>query len=395
MAASQHCLLVTGSLDVGGMDEVVAVLAQRLPRHGLRTTVLHTAARGALTAGPGRLARALVSRGVEVVETEAPAPALLAELRPDVISAHGAAAWVLDAAQAARVPVVDTLHGMHDLLHVDHAIEARRSEALSAVVAVSELVREQYLAVNPAFPPARVVTVPNGFDPRGRRPVEREQARAWLGLTDEVLLVSLGRCCLQKNALGLLRAFAETAEKHPEAHLLVAGRPDDPLYTRDVRRLRDDLPCRDRVHLRDHCPDPQALLAAADGFVLASFFEGWPLASMEALCAGVPVVLTDVGGAHDQVGVGGLRGVVVPNALGRPECATWPAMARARDAVQDNQHALALAMSGLCLDREHWRSVRADLAEESRARFSLEECLRGHASVLAQAAVRGVLVGTQ
>ena len=47
---------------------------------------------------------------------------------------------------------------------------------------------------------------------------------------------------------------------------------------------------------------PPHLLAAADGFVLDSFFEGWSLASMEALFAGVPMVLSEVGGAREQIG---------------------------------------------------------------------------------------------
>ena len=162
------------------------------------------------------------------------------------------------------------------------AAETERARCTARVVAVSELVREQYLTRNPTFPRERAVTVPNGVDNLRRRPVPRSWARDQLGFTDEFLFVSLARYCLQKNTYALLQAFADVAQRCAEVHLLVAGRPDDPVYTRQVGLLAGRLPCASRVHLRGHHPDPAALLAAADAFVLDSFFEGWSLASMEA-----------------------------------------------------------------------------------------------------------------
>jgi glycosyltransferase involved in cell wall biosynthesis len=382
-AGSVRCLLVTGALDVGGMDAVVAMLARNLPAHGVDTKVLHTPpTRLPPGAPPGRLAQALQAEGVPVVESDAPDLRWLQEHAPDVISAHGAAPWVLEAASQLGIPYVDTLHGMHDLLHVDWSQEAVRSRDLARVVAVSELVRQQYLTSNPTFPAEHAVTVPNGFDAERQQPVDRRAARDWLGLDDEFLIVSLARFCLQKNSYGLVRAFARVAEENPSAHLLVAGRPDDPLYAGQVMRLRDSLPCADRVHLREHCAASSAVLAAADCFVLDSFFEGWPLATMEALCVGLPVVMSEVAGAVDQVGVDRSRGRVVPNPLGPPDRVTWEAMSKARFAHQANESVLVTALSDVCRDREQWAFRRAELAQESRELFSLEQSMRSHASLL-------------
>jgi len=58
------------------------------------------------------------------------------------------------------------------------------------------------------------------------------------------------------------------------------------VYFAQVMRLRDALACRDRIHLRDHTPNPAELLALA----MVSFStrsSSWSLASMEALHAGV------------------------------------------------------------------------------------------------------------
>ncbi|MGB8650525.1 MAG: glycosyltransferase [Mycobacteriales bacterium] len=387
VAPRLRCLLVTGALDVGGMDAVVALLARRLPEYGVETAVLHTVGRSPSAGGAqGRLAQELGAEGVPVFEVRGPDTRCLEAFDPDVISAHGAATWVLDAAAELGIPYVDTLHGMHDLLHVNWLEEARRSTRLARVVAVSNLVRSQYLAANATFAAEHVVTVPNGFDPGGRIHLDRATARRKLGLRDEFLVLSLGRYCLQKNTYGLLRAFADVAEDQPSAHLLIAGRVDDPVYAAQVRRLRDRLPCAERVHLRDHCPQPAALLAAADAFALDSFFEGWPLATMEALCAGLPVVMSEVAGARDQLGPDGVRGWLVPNALGRPEDVGWNAMREARYAPQQNQEALASALSKVCRDRQHWADARDALARESRDRFSLDACLSKHVAVLTEAA---------
>jgi glycosyltransferase involved in cell wall biosynthesis len=205
-------------------------------------------------------------------------------------------------------------------------------------------------------------------------------------LRDEFLFVSLARYVLQKNTFGLVAAFADVARAHPEAHLLFAGGIGDPLYFEQVRRLRDRLPCADRIHLRGPCPDVSAVLAAADAFVLDSFFEGWSLASMEALFAGLPVVLSEVGGASEQVGENGHRGFVVANPLGDPEATDWRRMWRARFRSQPNREALVDAMSAVIAERDRWRDAREELRIDATTRFSAEICLRRHAEVLIRAA---------
>lgn len=373
-----RCLLATSSLDVGGMDEVVAFLAVGLRSHGFQTAVLHT--------GPGasgRLARVLSSAGIEVViAADDDARRWIREWAPQVISAHEASAWVLDEAGEMSIPYVEVLHGMHSLFDRDWETEAERSQDIASVVAVSELVRLQYLRAVPSFPGSRMVTIPNGVDDQRRRRVDRSTARAALGLQNQFLFVSLVRHCLQKNVYGLITAFDEVAARHPEAHLLVAGRVDMPAYCRQVRRAWGRLASRDRVHLRDHAADPGLVLSAADGFVLNSFFEGWPLATMESLHAGVPVVASDVGGTREQIGSGGSRGHLVGNPVGDPLEVNWTTLRSVCYARQVNRDELVEAMSALVRDRDHWSARREELAAESASRFDPEHCLRAHAVLL-------------
>ena len=379
-----RCLLVTCALDVGGLDEMVALLARRLPAYGVQTAVLHATSNPSATGEPkGRLGRMLHSQGIEVHEANGRgAQGWIERWRPDVISTHHVPDWALAIVQRIGVPDVDTLHGAYHLFNADRRAEPVRGTGPSAIVAVSEITRQQYLARNPDFSADRIVTIPNGVDDERRSGGDRAVVRGRLGLADEYLFVSLARHCLQKNTYGLVTAFGELARHHPEVHLVIAGRPDEIRYYRQVRRLRDSLPWRDRIHLRDHVAAPAELLAAADGFVHNAFFEGGPLVSMEALCAGLPVVLSDACGAREQIRDDRACGFVVANPLGDPLNADWESMGAARYRPQMNRDEFATAMEYLVAHRDDYLRDRERLAAESTMRFSASVCLARHAAVL-------------
>lgn len=391
-----RCLVITGALDVSGVDEVAAFLARRLVAYGLQTSAIHARPDPSDSGQPrGRLGRMLQMQGIEVCEADQTGlRRWIDRWQPDVISAHHAPGWALDVALDLGIPYVDNLHGMHDLFGADWRAQAERGKKLSAIVAVSDLVRQQYLAGNPDFPSDRIVTIPNGVDSEHRTSGDRETVRSRLGLADEYLFVSLARHSLQKNSYGLVTAFGEIAKRYSNIHLVIAGRLDDERYGRQVLRLRESLSCRNRIHLRANTAAPAELLAAADGFVLNSFFEGWSLASMEALSAGSPVVLSDVGGAREQIGNDQARGYLVPNPLGDPLRVNWESMGAARYWRQANQDELVSAMERLIVNRDYYLQSREQLAAESAARFSAENCLIRHAAVL-QAVAAGVGLSTE
>lgn len=390
-----RCLLVTDTLDVGGTDEVVAFLAARLTDVGFETAVLELTEDS--DRAEGVAARALRAADVPVWRG---GPTLgeqkLRAWHPDVVAIHTGRPydrepwWPFQAATAANIPVVQTLHGSYALYDAKPDFVAHQTSLADIVVSVSALLREQYLRIDRDYPKERIVVVPNAVRPRALP--AREDARGVLGLDSEYLFLCLARYCLQKNTYGLVRAFARVADRYPEAHLLVAGRLDDARYAAQIRALADSLPCRDRIHLRDHLPDPALLLAAADGFVLDSFFEGWSLASLDALAAGLPVVLADVGGAREQLAGPEPPGFLVPNPLGDPLVVNWDTISRARFAEQANEDELVEAMSSLIAEREAWLARRTAIAEEARERFNPRIWVERHAEILRRAASRSTVV---
>ena len=100
----------------------------------------------------------------------------------------------------------------------------------------------------------------------------------------------------EKDHFTLLRAFAIVAGELPGAELLIAG--DGPLRDRLVE-LTKDLRLTDRVTFLGALPHTAEFLSQLDIFVLSSLNEGLPLALLEAMAAGLPVVATRAGGTGE------------------------------------------------------------------------------------------------
>ena len=272
---------------------------------------------------------------------------------------------------------------MHSLFGIERRSLRARAAALAAVVAVSDDNRRQYLTMGSGIPTEKVVTIPNCVEPARMTRVAREDARRRLAIDDRFLFVSLARQCLQKNTYGLVAAFSEMERRFQTgAQLIIAGRSDDSGYTRQVLDLIKRTDLSERVFLRDHIRDPALLLAAADAFVLNSFFEGWSLASMQALAAGLPVVMSEVGGAREQIGGDIENGILVGNPAGDPLKVNWDVIGRLRFTKQINREEIVNAMYQISSEGQYWSGRRAAIAADTAARFDELTCLKMHAEVL-------------
>lgn len=135
-------------------------------------------------------------------------------------------------------------------------------------------------------------------DHYGSPQIGREEWRAQQGFApDDVLFVCVARFFPQKNHPLLLEAFARGPAGDPRARLLLVGAgPLLPQAQAEAKRLG----IMEKVHflgLRSDIPD---LLAATDTFVLSSDWEGAPVALIEAMAAGLPVIATAVGGVAES-----------------------------------------------------------------------------------------------
>jgi glycosyltransferase involved in cell wall biosynthesis len=106
------------------------------------------------------------------------------------------------------------------------------------------------------------------------------------------IVLFLGRIHPKKGLHLLLRAWARTVEAE-DMHLVIAG-PDSEGNQARLEQLRDDLNLRMSVTFTGMLTAERkwSALAAASLFVLPSYSEGFSIAVLEALAAGVPVVVT-------------------------------------------------------------------------------------------------------
>jgi glycosyltransferase involved in cell wall biosynthesis len=155
----------------------------------------------------------------------------------------------------------------------------------------------------------KLCVVHNGLE--GDRPrIGRQAARAAFGLNeDDLAYVAVGRLQSQKNYPYFLDQFAKTRT----GTLLIAGAGPE---REAIEAQLTALGIRDRVRLLGDLPRTRvaALLEAGDVFVQPSLFEGQSNAVLEAMDAGLPVVLSDIPEQRETIedDNGALCGVLVP-----------------------------------------------------------------------------------
>lgn len=232
--------------------------------------------------------------------------------RPDVLHTHLTYSNIIGSMMAwlTRTPIVATLHS----IGIDERFRAPRTE-LAETFALRYLVHT-IIACGPAV--ARhyqtkhtnkhIIVIPNAVDDGPQiSPSERDTLRKQLtGASDHPIVISVGRLVVQKGFEDLLNAFSVVHASHPNAFLAIVGSDTTGDYEDILEQKIKDLCLSDNVKLLGWRTDVPSLLLASDIFVLASHWEGLPIAVLEAMTAGLPVLATDVSDnawAIDSAGV--------------------------------------------------------------------------------------------
>jgi len=174
-----------------------------------------------------------------------------------------------------------------------HAV-VRRADAF---VAVSRAIRDEL--VGAGAPPAKVWSIGNGVDTDRFAPAaggERAVIRRALGLPGGPLAVYAGRIAPEKGVDVLVEAWPEVVARAPAARLAVIGGGPEQARVHELARA---LGVAGSIAFVGGVPDVAPYLRAADAAVLPSRSEGMPVALLEAMSCGLPVVATRVGGSAE------------------------------------------------------------------------------------------------
>lgn len=239
-----------------------------------------------------RLRRRLRSRPVDVVHAHSPYVAAMARLA------------VRSLPRRARPAIVTTEHNAWSTLRRPTRLaDAWTARFDAATIAVSD---ETRASMSPAVR-ARCETLVHGVDVAAIREhrAARPAMRAALGVDDGTFLVgTVANYHPKKDWPNLLAAARRAVDAAPAAAVRFVLVGQGPLAA-DVEARHRALGLDGAVMLTGHRPDAVRVMAACDLFVLASRWEGLPVALMEALALGLPVVATAVGGVaetlHDGV----------------------------------------------------------------------------------------------
>jgi glycosyltransferase involved in cell wall biosynthesis len=174
---------------------------------------------------------------------------------------------------------------------------------------ITDLVETLKIAANV---PMRVVLNPINRD-RVQQLAQEAIDHPWFQSQAIPVIVTAARLAKQKQLDGLLHAFAQVVKETP-ARLLILG--DGPLRA-ELESLSQALGIADSVWMPGYDTNPYRYMAKADVFVLASAWEGCPIALQEAMACGVAVLVTDAPGGMKDIIEDGKSGLMVPT--GKPE----------------------------------------------------------------------------
>lgn len=292
--------------NAGGVSGVLRELVAALTREGYEVTVAYSPLRGRESEEAARAYALSGARVVAVPMRRSPNPwsdlrcflalrRLMRDGEYDIVHCHSTKAGVLGRAAARAAGVRSCLYSPHA-----YAIDGARTAATAwciarveqfltrwtgTLVALSQYEVAQALALG--MPLSSVTAIPNGT--RIQPTLERKTGPI-------VRLGAVGRLVRQKGFDVLLRAMHEVQRHHPEVGLAIAG--EGPQRNR-LLGLAKKLGIK--VEFAGKVDSLQDWLQSVDLYVHPARWEGLPLALLEAMSCGVPVVASAVGGIPELV----------------------------------------------------------------------------------------------
>lgn len=138
----------------------------------------------------------------------------------------------------------------------------------------------------------KAVVLPNAVDTRKFAFDEalRREVRNELGIEGKFVLGMVGRLCVEKNYPFALELVAALCKEDLDTVLVIVGNGEEEAV---IREKIVDLGISDHVKLLGRRADVHRMYQGFDLFLLPSFTEGFPVAAVEALSSGLPILLSD------------------------------------------------------------------------------------------------------
>ena len=291
-------VMVLETFDVGGLEQVVLDLSLRLTDRGSRLAIL-------VVLHGGRLADQARKAGLPVHVLNGDISALnqkIMELQPALAVCHHSFAGH-DAFSRTGTPIVEVLHNIYHWHKGNRQIAAARKLTKRFAACSSSV--QKYAVDFLDVPPEKITLIQNGIDPQGFvRPhvnVLREQRRA----SADTNFVMTSHIWANKSHHALLTAFEHVHARHPRTRLFLCGAVGHADVADALHRRIKAAGLESVVEIRNVTDrgTMSGYYSSAHAFVLPSIVEGFSISTLEASFFGVPLILSDTGGARDLLEV--------------------------------------------------------------------------------------------
>lgn len=216
-------------------------------------------------------------------------------------------------ARRAHLPIYATFQG-GDLTFsaIERLVRPRSLRHCNGLIVASERERARLAK---AYPDLRtpIANIPNPLDTHEWRAEDRVKAREQLGLSGaEFIVLNHSRTDIGRKGLDILvAAWKRFSPKQPNARAFIIGSGQD--HAAFAQLLKEQAP--DRLtwvaeYVTDR-PQMRRWLSAADAYLITSRTEGMPVAPLEAMACGLPVISSDAHGLPDIFAAGEQHGGIL------------------------------------------------------------------------------------
>lgn len=237
----------------------------------------------------------------------------------DVIHAHD---WLVTYAakslkNAYDIPIVVTIHateaGRNSGIHDETQRYINDTEWLLTYEATEVIVNSNYMKneIQRLFglPFDKINVIPNGINLSNFTGIERDyDFRRQYAMDNEKIILYVGRLVYEKGVQHLIAAMPKILSNYNDAKLIIAGRGG---MMDELRAEASNLGLNDKIYFTGYLNSKQVqkMYKCADVAVFPSTYEPFGIVALEAMLAGVPTVVSDVGGLDEIVthGVDGMK----------------------------------------------------------------------------------------
>ena len=244
---------------------------------------------------------------------------ILKEGNFDVIHAHD---WLV--AYAAKTlknsygtPLISTIHateaGRNSGIHNEVQRYVNDTEWLLTYESSEVIVNSNYMKNELqrlfGLPYEKINVIPNGINTTAYTGIEKDyDFRRQYAMDNEKIILFMGRLVYEKGVQHLISAMPKILDKYHDAKLLIAGKGG---MENELKAQVERMGLRDKVYFTGYLNARQVskMYRCADISVFPSTYEPFGIVALEAMLAGVPTVVSDVGGLNEIVthGVDGMK----------------------------------------------------------------------------------------